>query len=93
MWSLGPAGLLEQDDGENWDLSTRGSITYGMRQYPLNYSMAAGHGEIIRDETAPFSRIEGFNVNEHYMRWTYGCWAEWMEARSWPELKEIHTRL
>ena len=50
-----PVRLLEQDDGENWDLSTRGSITHGMRQYDLNYSMAAGHGEIIRDETAPFS--------------------------------------
>lgn len=93
MWSLGPAGLLEQDDGENWDLSTRGSLTYGMRQYDLHYGMAAGHGEIVRDETAPFSRIEAMNVNEHYMRWTYGCWAEWMEANSWQELKEKHTKL
>jgi hypothetical protein len=55
--------------------------------------MAAGHGEVIRDETAPFPRIEAMNVNEHYMRWTYGSWAEWMEAGSWDELKENHTRL
>ncbi len=93
MYSLGPSGMLEQDDGENWDLSTRGSITYGMRQYDLHYGMATGRGEIVRDETAPFSRIEALNVNEHYMRWTYGSWAEWMESSSWQDLKERHTRL
>ncbi|MGE0685462.1 MAG: SRPBCC family protein [Dehalococcoidia bacterium] len=93
MWSLGPAGLLEQDDGENWDLSTRSTISYGMRQYDLHYGMAAGHGEVVRDETAPFARIEAMNVNEHYMRWTYGCWGEWMEANSWEELKENHTKI
>ncbi|MGE0685469.1 MAG: SRPBCC family protein [Dehalococcoidia bacterium] len=93
MYSLGPSGLLEQDDGENWDLSTRGSISYGMRQYDLHYGMGAGHDEVVRDETAPFSRIESMNVNEHYMRWTYGCWTEWMESNSWDELKERHTKL
>ena len=93
MYSLGPAGVAEQDDGENWDLSTRSTKSWGMRQYPLNYSMASGRGEIVRDESAPFSRIDSIHVNEHYMRWTYGCWTEWMEARSWAELKENHTRL
>ncbi len=93
MYSLGPNGMAEQDDGENWDLSTRGTISWGMRQYDLHYGMAAGHDEIIRDETAPFSRIETKNVNEHHMRWTYGCWTEWMEANSWAELEARHTRL
>jgi hypothetical protein len=93
MYSLGPAGVAEQDDGENWDLSTRSTKSWGMRQYPLNYGMAAGRGEIVRDESAPFSRIDSIHVNEHYMRWTYGCWTEWMEARSWKELRENHTRL
>jgi hypothetical protein len=32
-------------------------------------------------------------VNEHYMRWTYGCWTEWMESDSWGELQERHTKL
>ena len=42
---------------------------------------------------APFSRIEAKNVNEHHMRWTYGSWTEWMEARSWADLQANHTRL
>jgi 3-phenylpropionate/trans-cinnamate dioxygenase alpha subunit len=93
MYGLGPSGVLEQDDGENWDLSTRASISWGMRQYPLHYGMAAGRGQVVRDESAPYSRIEAMNVNEHHMRWTYGCWTEWMEAESWDDLKENHTRL
>jgi 3-phenylpropionate/trans-cinnamate dioxygenase alpha subunit len=93
MFTLGPSGVLEQDDGENWDLSTRGTTSWGMRQYPLHYGMAWTKTDVVRDESAPFARIDALNVNEHYMRWTYGCWTEWMEARSWAELKENHTRL
>jgi len=93
MYTLGPSAFAEQDDGENWDLSTRGSMPWGMRQYPLHYGMAAGRGEVVRDESAPFHRIEALNVNEHHMRWTYGSWGEWMEAESWADLKAKHTRL
>ncbi len=45
---FGPAGMLEQDDGENC-------------------------------------------VNEHAQLWTWRCWADWMNANSWLELKAHHT--
>ena len=44
--TFGPTGMLEQDDGENWDQSTRGTMGTIIRNHPLNYSMGVGRGEI-----------------------------------------------
>ena len=35
---FGPAGSLEQEDGENWGESTRGTRGVVSRRYPLNYA-------------------------------------------------------
>ena len=51
--NFGPAGMLEQEDGENWDQSTRGTSGTVSKRYPLNYAMNLGHGEIIEDEGGP----------------------------------------
>src|SRR5690606_26594348 len=51
--TFGASGMLEQDDGENWDQSTRGVRGVVTGRYPLNYQMGKGHGEIIEDETTP----------------------------------------
>ena len=53
MHTFGPAGMLEQDDGENWGQSTLGSFGTATRRHPLNYSMSLGRGEIIDDELSP----------------------------------------
>ena len=86
---FGPAGMLEQDDGENWDQSTRGTMGTVSRRYPLNFAMNRGHGEVIEDEHGP-GRIET-HVNEHAQLWTYRAWAEWMAAEDWPALKRNHS--
>jgi len=83
--------MFEQEDGENWQLSTAGSVSTGMRKYPLNYTMGVGHGEVINDELTTYPRIEAHHANEHYMRWIYRAWAEWLEADSWRDLKRNHT--
>ena len=82
--------MLEQDDGENWDQSTRGQRGVISGRYPLNYQMNLGRGEIIEDEEGP-TRIDAF-VNEHYMLWQHRAWSEFMSAASWAELKETHSR-
>lgn len=46
---FGPAGLLEQDDGENWSQSTRASRGAVGRKYKHNLTMALGHDEIVED--------------------------------------------
>ena len=86
---FGPAGGLEQEDGENWDQSTRGTQGAVARRYPLHFAMGLGHGEMSKDETGAGHVYT--KVNEHAQLWTYRAWAEWMAAESWKELKERHS--
>ena len=88
--TFGASGLLEQDDGENWDQSTRGAKGVISGRHPLNYQMGLGHGEFIRDELGP-PRIDG-QVNEHYMLWQHRAWSEFMQAESWEQLKRTHSK-
>jgi phenylpropionate dioxygenase-like ring-hydroxylating dioxygenase large terminal subunit len=85
----GPAGFLEQDDGENWDQSTRGTRGAVARAHPLNFAMGLGHGAVQRASSGP-----GFidtTINEHAQLWVWRSWAEWMEAADWDALKRNHS--
>jgi phenylpropionate dioxygenase-like ring-hydroxylating dioxygenase large terminal subunit len=82
--AFGPAGLLEQDDGENWSQSTASGRGVVSGRHPHNLQMAQGQDEVLIHPSGQ-KRIET-RVNEHAQRWTYKCWAEWMRARDWPEL-------
>lgn len=86
---FGPAGLLEQDDGENWSQSTLASIGTASRRYPLNYAMGKGRAEMLEHESG--QRWIETSVNEHGQLWTYRSWAEWMAAEDWPALKRDHS--
>ncbi len=87
---FGPAGLLEQDDGENWSHSTRGARGVVSKNLPLNFQMGLGKDEVLVDPSGQ-SRIETV-VNEHGQRWTYQAWQEWMMADSWAALKANHSQ-
>jgi phenylpropionate dioxygenase-like ring-hydroxylating dioxygenase large terminal subunit len=86
---FGPAGMFEQDDGENWDQSTAAASSPIARRYELNYSMGVGHGAVVSDKTSP-PRIDTL-TNEHAQLWMYGCWAEFMDAEDWPALRSNHS--
>jgi phenylpropionate dioxygenase-like ring-hydroxylating dioxygenase large terminal subunit len=86
---FGPAGLLEQDDGENWSHSTRGAKGAVTRTLPLNYGMGKGHDQMLTDPSGQ-SRVETV-VNEHGQRWTYQSWQDWMLADSWETLMASHA--
>jgi hypothetical protein len=88
---FGPAGMFEQDDGENWGQSTRGMNGVISGRYPINYSMGIHHGDMIVDELGP-RRVET-HVNEHAQLWHYRNWANWMAAGSWPELLANHPNV
>jgi nitrite reductase/ring-hydroxylating ferredoxin subunit len=81
---FGPAGMLEQEDGENWGESTRGTMGTVSKNFPLHYAMNKGHGEVSRDETGPSYILT--SVNEHPQLWHYRNWAAWMAAENWAEL-------
>jgi phenylpropionate dioxygenase-like ring-hydroxylating dioxygenase large terminal subunit len=82
---FGPAGMFEQEDGENWDQSTFGARMRVARRYPLHYGMALGHGEVVQDDQGP-ARIEQL-TNEHAQLWFYRCWADVMAGDDWEEIR------
>jgi phenylpropionate dioxygenase-like ring-hydroxylating dioxygenase large terminal subunit len=88
--TFGPAGLWEQDDGENWGESTRAMAGVVSKRFPLHYAMNIGRGELVRSEGAP-PYIEA-RINEHGQLWYYRAWSEWMAARSWSDLRDHHSR-
>ncbi|WP_091737675.1 aromatic ring-hydroxylating oxygenase subunit alpha [Phenylobacterium immobile] len=85
---FGPAGMLEQDDGENWDQSTRAMRGVVAQRYPLNFAMGLGQHAV--QQASDTSYIDTL-INEHAQLWTYRAWAEWMDAESWAALKENHS--
>jgi phenylpropionate dioxygenase-like ring-hydroxylating dioxygenase large terminal subunit len=86
---FGPAGLLEQDDGENWSQSTRTSQARSSQKLGHNLKMGIGKDEVIAGGNGEHY-IETC-VNEHGQRWFYRCWAEWIAARDWAELRANHS--
>jgi hypothetical protein len=87
--TFGPAGFLEQDDGENWDQSTRAMQGPIARKYPLNFEMSFRHGEVKMSKEG-LGYIDA-NVNEHAQLWVYRAWAEWMDAPNWDALRADHS--
>jgi len=82
---FGPAGLLEQEDGENWaqsTLQTRGSRS---RRIPQLLKMDLGRGQVIKEHG--LARIEG-TTSEHAQLWMYHSWAQWMKGLDWDALKK-----
>jgi len=86
---FGPAGLLEQDDGENWSQSTRSARGSMSRKLGHHIEMGLGKGEV--QEGGNGERFIETCINEHGQRWFYRGWMDWMAAESWAELKVNHT--
>ena len=85
---FGPAGVLEQDDGENWAQATQQSHGIASRRQRHLVNMGVGRGEIIHEHD--LHRIEGF-TSEHGQRWTYHAWAQWMKGLDWADLATATT--
>ncbi len=87
---FGPAGLLEQDDGENWSQSTRSARGVVGRTLGHRIQMGLGKDEAVAGADGE-SYIDSC-VGEHGQRWLYRAWTEWMAARDWAELKANHSQ-
>ena len=85
---FGPAGLLEQDDGENWAQATMQTVGTASRRVPHLLKMGVGRGKVIKEDG--LARIET-TTNEHGQLWTYHSWAQWMKGLDWPALKAETT--
>lgn len=87
---FGPAGLLEQDDGENWSQSTRAAKGVASRRLGQYLGMGLGHGEAAPVGDKDGRYVEGL-ISEHGQRWFYRGWRDWMVARDWAELAANHA--
>lgn len=81
---FGPAGVLEQDDGENWSQSTMQTQGVASNRVPNLLNMGLGRGQIIKEHG--LARIET-TTNEHAQLWTYHAWAQWMRGLDWADLR------
>ena len=86
---FGPAGLLEQDDGENWSQSTRASRGIFSRSLDHTLQMGLGHDEAVA-EPGGGAAIDTC-ISEHGQRWLYRSWTEWLAAKDWTDLKANHS--
>ena len=85
---FGPAGVLEQDDGENWAQATAQTRGIASRRMKHLLNMGVGRGRIVKE--GGLSRVEGL-TSEYGQLWTYHSWVQWMKGLSWEELKKATT--
>ncbi len=85
---FGPAGLLEQDDGENWAQASMQTVGIAGRRIRHVLKMGVGRGKVIKEHG--LARIET-TTNEHGQLWTYHAWSKWMQGLDWEALKTATT--
>ncbi len=81
---FGPAGVLEQDDGENWAQATQQTHGAASREIPVMINMGVGRGEVVKENG--LARIDTV-TNEHPQLWLYHCWQQWLRGGTWEELR------
>jgi len=89
--TFGPAGLLEQDDGENWTQSSQTSKGRASGLLKHHLAMAQGHDIIATDKNG--AGVIETHINEHAQRWNYQAWQDWMQAKDWADLKQNHRKV
>jgi ethylbenzene dioxygenase alpha subunit len=83
MRTFSPSGLLEMDDGENWEQSTLANAGYVTRNQKLCYAMAP-HGSMA-DDGLPGVVTPG-QLSDANQRLFYKRWAEMMDAETWADI-------
>jgi phenylpropionate dioxygenase-like ring-hydroxylating dioxygenase large terminal subunit len=79
----GPAGMVEQDDIENWCYATEASRGVIARRYAYNYEQGVGMGE---PGSLRGSVVSEAGATEENARNFYRRWAEFASGSSWAEL-------
>jgi phenylpropionate dioxygenase-like ring-hydroxylating dioxygenase large terminal subunit len=73
---FGPAGLFEEDDGENWEQATDSTTGAVASTLPFNYQLGIGRAEVLPEGLAP-ERIDG-GCNEYAQLALLRRWHELM---------------
>ena len=86
--TFSPSGLLEQDDGENWNeiqKVLRGRVA---RSHPLNARMGLGHAN---NDLGDFPGRTNYVFGEEAARGLYRRWADLLSGKSWAELADLQA--
>ena len=79
---LGPGGMTEQDDMENWNYASAASRGVIARRHPYNYQLGLDSRADVDFPTGLVDNIP----SEQNQRGYYRRWAELMDAESWNDL-------
>mgnify|MGYP002845606477 FL=1 len=82
---FGPTGMFEQDDSDNWRLSTAGCASVIGRRYPLNYTMGLRHNDWMEAEDDLPRRRMGSLGDTNQLNF-YRHWQDLMHETKWPHL-------
>jgi ethylbenzene dioxygenase subunit alpha len=83
MRTFSPSGLLEMDDGENWEHSTSANAGYVTRHQKLCYAMAP---QPTGAESGMPGLVTKGQLSDANQRLFYKRWVEMMDAASWAEI-------
>ena len=85
---FGPSGMFEQDDSDNWRLSTAGAKSVIGRRHPLNYSMGLKHNDWMEPKEDLPLRRQGSLGDTNQLNF-YRHWQEMMNGKGWNELAKM----
>lgn len=83
MRTFSPSGILEMDDGENWEHATRSNAGVVTRRQKLHYRL--GLDSKIEHPELP-GNVYRSQVNDANQRAFYGRWLELMRAERWADV-------
>ena len=83
MRTFSPSGILEMDDGENWEHATNANRGFVTRGQKLCYSMNSR--EPIHNSAMPGTVHQG-QLNDANQRLFYKRYAEFMDAETWSDI-------
>jgi hypothetical protein len=82
MRYLGPAGMTEQDDVENWNYATAASRGTVARRYPYNYQQSIDASSL----DGPLPGKSALQITEGNARGFYRRWRMYMNGGNWDAL-------
>jgi nitrite reductase/ring-hydroxylating ferredoxin subunit len=84
IFKQGPAGVIEQEDGENWTQCTSSSVGWRARQLEFNYQMGMGYEQSTSEQLGgPLPGQMGGMWSEINQRGFYQRWLELMTSDGW----------
>ena len=90
MRTFSPGGILEMDDGENWEHSTSANAGFVTRNQKLCYAMRGPEVEVDPDLPGDVTAGQLSDANQ---RAFYRRWAQMMDAESWADIPLASSKM